>query len=118
MNDTTSFPFGPPPAPVPGAPPRIAFTGRRGDFSKLVWRGTALERTSLAFDRLWRAPEMPRQLSSDTSAKGGAAGYPRTATEMLIGSLFALAIVAPFYRVDFLLGPEAERLTAFASMPL
>src|SRR5262249_46371671 len=40
------------------------------------------------------------------------------AKELLIGFLFALAILAPIYLAYFLVGLEAERIKAFASLPL
>ena len=43
---------------------------------------------------------------------------PAPRKELLIGFLFALAILVPIYLVYFLLGLEAERLQAFACVPL
>jgi len=64
------------------------------------------------------ATDMRRHLWSNTSVDGDAAEYTGTAKELLIGFLFALAILAPIYLVYFLIGLEAERLRAFASIPL
>ena len=54
----------------------------------------------------------------NTAVEGDAAEYTGTAKELLIGFLFALAILTPIYLVYFLIGLEAERLQAFASVPL
>jgi uncharacterized membrane protein YjgN (DUF898 family) len=49
---------------------------------------------------------------------GDAAEYTGRGKELLIGFLFALAILAPVYLAYFLVGIEAERYKAFASFPL
>ena len=57
-------------------------------------------------------------LWSGTSLEGDPFEYTGTAKELLIGFLFALAILAPIYLAYFLIGIEAERAKAFASVPL
>ena len=47
-----------------------------------------------------------------------ARNIPAAAKELLIGFLIALAILVPVYLAYFLVGLEAERLKAFASIPL
>jgi uncharacterized membrane protein YjgN (DUF898 family) len=118
MNDTISSPFGLPPIPLPAVQGRVTFTGRRPDFRRLVMRGTALELVTVGFYRFWLATDMRRHLWSNTAVDGDAAEYTGTAKELLIGFLFALAILAPIYLAYFLIGLEAERLKAFASIPL
>ena len=61
---------------------------------------------------------MRRHLWSHTSVDGDALEYTGTAKELLIGFLIALAILVPIYLVYFFIGLEAERLQAFASIPL
>jgi uncharacterized membrane protein YjgN (DUF898 family) len=119
MNDT-SFPFGLPPVPPPAAAgtDRVTFSGERRDFRRLVMRGAALELVTVGFYRFWLATDMRRHLWSNTAVEGDAAEYTGTAKELLIGFLFALAILAPIYLVYFLIGIEAEQLQAFASVPL
>src|SRR3954453_5278463 len=118
MNDTLTFPFGLPPV-VPLAPQgRVTFSGRRPDFRRLVMRGAFLELITVGFYRFWLATDMRRHLWSNTSVDGDAGEYTGTAKELLIGFLFALAILAPIYLAYFLIGLEAERLRAFASVPL
>jgi uncharacterized membrane protein YjgN (DUF898 family) len=53
-----------------------------------------------------------------TLVDGHAPEYTGTAKELLIGFLFALAILVPVYLVYFLISIEAERAKAFASIPL
>jgi len=119
MNDT-SFPFGLPPVPppAPAGTARMTFSGERRDFRRLVMRGAALELVTVGFYRFWLATDMRRHLWSNTAVEGDAAEYTGTAKELLIGFLFALAILAPIYLAYFLVGLEAERLQAFASVPL
>ncbi|HZP77644.1 MAG TPA: DUF898 family protein [Pseudolabrys sp.] len=106
----------PPVAPARSA--RVAFTGSRGDFFRLVRRGAMLELITAGFYRFWLATDMRRALWSGTSLEGDHAEYTGTGKELLIGFLFALAILAPIYFIYFLIGIEAERAKAFASIPL
>src|SRR5262245_32363237 len=121
MSDSLPSPFDLPPAPPPAPPSgsaRIAFAGQRSDFVSLVFRGALLELLTVGFYRFWLATDMRRHLWSNTTVNGDAAEYTGTAKELLIGFLFALAILAPLYLVYFLLGIEAETWQAFASVPL
>jgi uncharacterized membrane protein YjgN (DUF898 family) len=61
---------------------------------------------------------MRRHLWSHTSVDGDAAEYTGRGRELLIGFLFALAILVPIYVAYFLVGLEVERFKAFASTPL
>jgi uncharacterized membrane protein YjgN (DUF898 family) len=121
MNETvtTSVPSIPPaPAAVPAQGDAIKFTGVRRDFRFLVARGAMLELLTLGFYRFWLATDMRRHLWSHTEVGGDVPEYTGTAKELLIGFLFALAILGPIYLGYFILGLEAERLKAFASFPL
>src|SRR5262245_44264433 len=120
MNETTTaaFDMAPVPPPVPPRVARLAFAGRRPDFRRLIVRGTALELVTVGFYRFWLATDMRRHLWSNTVVDGDRAEYTGTAKELLIGFLFALAILAPIYLAYFLIGLEAERIKAFASLPL
>jgi uncharacterized membrane protein YjgN (DUF898 family) len=97
---------------------RVVFTGERRDFFRLVRRGALLELITAGFYRFWLATDIRRSLWSSTSIEGHAFEYTGTAKELLIGFLFALAILVPVYLVYFLIGIEAERAKAFASIPL
>lgn len=106
-----SSPAVPPPMPV-------AFAGDRADFFHLVKRGAGLEFVTLGFYRFWLATDIRRHLWSNTEIDGDAAEYTGRAKELLIGFLVALAILVPVYLAYFLVGLEAERVKAFASIPL
>src|SRR5207247_785400 len=98
-NETMSSPFDLPPILTPPVQGRITFSGLRADFRRLVLRGTALELVTVGFYRFWLATDMRRHLWSNTAVDGDAAEYTGTAKELLIGFLFALAILAPIYLV-------------------
>jgi uncharacterized membrane protein YjgN (DUF898 family) len=112
MNDVTVAQ-----APV-GRSARVAFTGKRRDFFRLVRRGALLELLTAGFYRFWLATDMRRALWSGTCIEGDPAEYTGTAKELLLGFLFALAILAPIYLIYFLIGIEVERAKAFGSLPL
>jgi uncharacterized membrane protein YjgN (DUF898 family) len=104
--------------PVLGRAARVAFIGERIEFIRLVRRGALLEFVTAGFYRFWLATGIRRALWSGTSIEGDPAEYTGTARELLIGFLFALAILAPIYLLYFLIGIEVERAKAFASIPL
>ena len=101
-----------------GRSARIVFTGGRGDFFRLVGRGALLELITAGLYRFWLATDIRRALWSGTSVDGDPPEYTGTAKELLLGFLFALAILVPIYVLYFLIGIEAERAKAFASVPL
>ena len=111
MNQMSSVPQHPPPMPV-------AFSGDRGGFFHLVRRGAGLELVTLGFYRFWLVTDIRRHLWSNTEIDGDAAEYTGRGKELLIGFLVALAILVPVYLAYFLAGLEAERIQAFASIPL
>ena len=118
MNQMQWTPLGPPlPPPVPPPMP-VAFTGKRRDFFELVRRGAGLELVTLGFYRFWLLTDIRRHLWSNTLVDGDAAEYTGRGKELLIGFLVALAILMPVYLGYFLIGLEAERVKAFASIPL
>jgi uncharacterized membrane protein YjgN (DUF898 family) len=103
----------PPPVPAP-----LSFSGDRGEFRRLVIRGAWLELVTVGFYRFWLTTDIRRHLWSNTHIDGDAAEYTGRGRELLIGFLFALAIIVPIYLAYFLVGLEAERFKAFASFPL
>lgn len=115
MNQMTAFP---PPVPPPLPPAQIDFTGHRGEFRRMVTRGAGLELVTFGFYRFWLVTDIRRHLWSNTSVDGDAAEYTGRAKELLIGFLFALAILVPIYLAYFLVGIEFERWQGFASTPL
>ena len=106
-----------PPSPPP-LPALVSFTGERDQFFRLVARGAALELVTAGFYRFWLATDIRRHLWSNTLIDGDAAEYTGRGRELLIGFLFAMAILVPIYLAYFLIGVEAERLQGFASVPL
>ena len=99
-------------------PTPVSFSGNRGEFRRLVTRGAMLELITIGFYRFWLATDIRRHLWSNTHIDGDAAEYTGRGKELLIGFLFALAILMPVYLAYFLVGIEAERFKAFASFPL
>jgi uncharacterized membrane protein YjgN (DUF898 family) len=113
--DQMSFvPQQPPPLP----PVQAVFSGNRRDFFRVAARGAALELVTVGFYRFWLVTDIRRHLWSHTAIDGDAAEYTGRGKELLIGFLFALAILVPIYLAYFLISIEAERFKAFASIPL
>src|SRR5712664_4207612 len=109
----SAVPLHPPPLPAP-----VLFSGNRGEFFRLVTRGAGLELITVGFYRFWLATDIRRHLWSNTSVDSDAPEYTGRAKELLIGFLFALAILVPIYLAYFLISVEAERWQGFASFPL
>src|ERR1044072_3623695 len=88
----------PPISPAQPSPPQgITFTGERPALRKMLTRGSGLELTTLGFYRFWLATDMRRHLWSHTSVGGDTAEYTGTAKELVLGFLFALAVLAPLF---------------------
>jgi uncharacterized membrane protein YjgN (DUF898 family) len=103
---------------APSIPVPMEFSGSKGLFAKMVIRGGLLELLTLGFYRFWLTTDMRRHLWSHTSVGGAPAEYTGRARELLIGFLIAMAILVPLYLAFFVLTMEAERLQAFASIPI
>jgi uncharacterized membrane protein YjgN (DUF898 family) len=117
VNQMSWTPLGPPsPPPLPSPP--VEFSGNRKEFFHLVARGAGLELITVGFYRFWLATDIRRHLWSNTSVDGDAAEYTGRGKELLIGFLFALAILVPIYLAYFIVGLEIERFKAFAGFPL
>src|ERR1700675_4026109 len=101
----------------PALPGAVAFSGERGEFRRLVTRGALLELVTVGFYRFWLATDIPRHFWANTDIGGDGAEYTGRGKELLLGFLFALAILVPIYLVYFLVGLEAERAKAFARLP-
>lgn len=112
MHDAIPY-SGYPPPPTP-----IVFSGERRTFRNLVLRGALLELITFGFYRFWLATDMRRHMWAHTAVDGDPVEYTGRARELLIGFLFAVAILMPVYLIYFLIGIEAELLQAFASFPL
>jgi uncharacterized membrane protein YjgN (DUF898 family) len=108
----------PPPVPATTSISKMSFTGDRRGFLGLVARGAGLEMVTAGFYRFWLTTDIRRHLWSHTLVDGDGAEYTGRGRELLIGFLVAMAILVPIYVAYFILGLEAERLQAFASVPL
>jgi uncharacterized membrane protein YjgN (DUF898 family) len=108
----------PPPASLSDVAEKAVFTGQDGEFRWLVTKGALLELLTAGFYRFWLATHVRRHLWGCTFLGGDPLEYLGTGRELLFGFFFALAILAPVYLAYFLLGLEAERYKAFASLPL
>ena len=97
---------------------RVKFSGREGDLFRVLLRGSLLQIPTFGFYRFWLITDVRRHLWSHTEIEGDAFEYTGRGRELLIGFLIALAILVPVYIVYFLVALEAERLQAFASVPL
>ena len=104
--------------PPPLPPAKVIFSGDRGQFFALAARGAALELVTVGFYRFWLATDIRRHMWSHTAIDGDAAEYTGRGKELLIGFLFALAILVPIYLGYFLVTVEAESWKGFASIPL
>jgi uncharacterized membrane protein YjgN (DUF898 family) len=118
MDQMSSVPQFPSPPPLPALPVKVDFSGDRGEFFRLVRNGAALELVTFGFYRFWLATDIRRHLWSHTSIEGDAPEYTGRARELLIGFLFALAILVPIYIAYFVISIETERYKTFASVPL
>ena len=96
----------------------VRYRGEAGTFFWILSRGALLQLVTLGFYRFWLATDIRRYLWSHTSVDGHAFEYTGRGRELLIGFLFALAILSPIYLGYFLLSIEAERMRAFASFPM
>lgn len=104
--------------PPERAPAQVAFTGDRRSFLGLIARGAGLEMVTVGFYRFWLTTDIRRHLWAHTVVDGDGAEYTGRGKELMIGFLIAMAILVPVYLAYFILGLEAERLQAFASVPL
>ncbi|WP_407187534.1 DUF898 family protein [Bradyrhizobium centrosematis] len=111
-------PIGSEPIPPPLPPTRVEFSGNRAEFRKMVTKGAMLELVTFGFYRFWLVTDIRRHLWANTAIGGDAAEYTGRAKELLVGFLFALAILVPIYLAYFLIGIEFERWQGFASTPL
>lgn len=104
--------------PAPDGPKPLVFDGDGGEFFHIAAKGAALQLVTFGFYRFWLVTDIRRHLWSRTSLDGDRFEYTGYGRELLIGFLFALAILSPVYLAYFLVGLEAERYKAFASVPL
>ena len=99
-------------------PVRLKFTGSEGELFGILLRGSALQIPTFGFYRFWLITDVRRHLWSHSQVGEDSFEYTGRGKELLVGFLIALAVLVPVYLVYFLLALEAERLQAFASVPL
>jgi uncharacterized membrane protein YjgN (DUF898 family) len=107
-----------PQAAEPERGARVAFSGENGVFRRLVTIGALFEILTFGFYRFWLTTNMRRHLWAHTSIAGDSLEYTGRGRELLLGFLFALAVLAPIYVLFFVVSLEAARLKAFLSLPL
>jgi uncharacterized membrane protein YjgN (DUF898 family) len=86
----------------------VRFLGDEGAFWRLRIKGAALVVVTLGIYRFWLATDVRRFLWSNTEIAGDTLEYNGLATELLIGFLFALAILVPLYMVFALVALELD----------
>jgi uncharacterized membrane protein YjgN (DUF898 family) len=100
------------PNPATGA---VQFLGREGAYWRLRIKGAALVALTLGIYRFWLATDVRRYLWSNTEIAGETLEYNGLATELLVGFLFAVAILVPLYMA---LAIVALELDTFPVRPL
>ena len=94
------------PLPSDGA---VHFLGNEGAYWRLRIKGAALVMVTLGIYRFWLATDVRRFLWSNTEIDGETLEYNGLATELLVGFLFALAILVPLYTAIATAALELER---------
>jgi uncharacterized membrane protein YjgN (DUF898 family) len=90
-------------SPVPAAaagaaaPDAAQFIGKTEPFTWLLIRGNVLQMVTLGIYRFWLATDIRRFLWSNTEVNGESFEYTGTARELLLGFLFAIAVLVPLY---------------------
>ena len=89
----------------------MQFLGKEAAYWRLRFKGAALLLLTLGLYRFWFATDVRRFLWANTEIAGDTLEYTGLATELLVGFLFAIAIVVPLYTVFAIgaleLGPRA-----------
>jgi uncharacterized membrane protein YjgN (DUF898 family) len=86
----------------------VRFLGDEGAYWRLRIKGAALVVVTLGIYRFWLATDVRRYLWSNTEIAGDTLEYNGLATELLIGFLFAVAILVPLYMVFTLVALELD----------
>jgi uncharacterized membrane protein YjgN (DUF898 family) len=77
----------------------VRFLGEEGAYWRLRIKGAALVVVTLGIYRFWLATDVRRFLWANTEISGDTLEYNGLATELLVGFLFAVAILVPLYMV-------------------
>jgi uncharacterized membrane protein YjgN (DUF898 family) len=102
--------WGAAPQSASGAP---VVAGGEG-LARLAWRGSLLTVLTLGIYRFWYRTDLRRWYWRHTSLAGSALEYRGTAKELLLGFLFALAVLVPLYTVVALGGLFAGQVVGVA----
>jgi uncharacterized membrane protein YjgN (DUF898 family) len=86
----------------------VRFLGNEGAYWRLRIKGAALVVVTLGIYRFWLATDVRRFLWSNTEISGDTLEYNGLATELLIGFLFAVAILVPLYMIFALVALELD----------
>jgi len=89
----------------------VRFLGDESAYWRLRIKGAALVVVTLGIYRFWLATDVRRFLWSNTEISGDTLEYNGLATELLVGFLFALAILTPLYMVFALAMLELDMVT-------
>jgi uncharacterized membrane protein YjgN (DUF898 family) len=102
----------------------VRFLGEEGAYWRLRIKGAALVVVTLGIYRFWLATDVRGFLWSNTEISGDTLEYNGLATELLVGFLFAVAILVPLYMAFAVVALEldlvavAPVLTGFALLLL
>jgi len=96
----------------------MSFSGRGGEFLRLLVTGSLFQIPTFGFYRFWLITKLRRHLWSNTQVAGESFEYVGSAKELLIGFLIALAVLTPIYLGYSILGLILEGQQALASLPL
>ena len=80
----------------------VRFLGKARPYWRLLWRGAALLMVTLGIYRFWLVTDIRRFLWANTEIAGDGLEYVGTARELLLGFLFAIALLVPVYAGFFL----------------
>src|SRR5580692_11388889 len=89
------------PAALPSASPsvfasvRLRFVANRGDYWRLMIRGSALQAVTLGLYRFWLFTDMRRSLWAGVELEDENFEYTGTALELLAGFMMALGVLIP-----------------------
>ena len=86
----------------------VRFLGGEDAYWRLRIKGAALVVVTLGIYRFWLATDARRFLWSNTEIAGDTLEYNGLATELLVGFLFAVAILVPLYMIFALVALELD----------
>jgi uncharacterized membrane protein YjgN (DUF898 family) len=115
VDASSAAPFGAAPLTANPVAGPVQFLGRERPYWRLRLKGAALVVLTLGIYRFWLATDVRRYLWSNTEIAGDTLEYNGLATELLVGFLFALAILVPLYMA---LAIVALELDSFPVKPL